>query len=63
MLLSQLLQVKSFGRQLLESVSYLHDLALIHTDLKPENILLESTEYDKLTTGVGSRCGSLLSPQ
>ena len=45
---SCLLQVRSFGRQLLESISYLHDLNLIHTDLKPENILLQSLEYDKL---------------
>ncbi len=45
-----LAQVRSFGRQLLESISYLHDLNLIHTDLKPENILLQSLEYDKLDT-------------
>ncbi|KAJ7958607.1 Protein kinase [Quillaja saponaria] len=32
--------VREFGRQLLESVAYMHDLRLIHTDLKPENILL-----------------------
>lgn len=32
--------VQSFGRQLLSSVAYLHDLNLVHTDLKPENILL-----------------------
>lgn len=42
--------VRSFGRQLLESISYLHDLNLIHTDLKPENILLQRLEYDKLDT-------------
>ncbi|GAA0138327.1 non-receptor serine/threonine protein kinase [Lithospermum erythrorhizon] len=40
--------VREFGRQLLESVAYMHDLRLIHTDLKPENILLESSEYVKL---------------
>ncbi|BDA46929.1 Serine/threonine-protein kinase AFC2 [Coccomyxa sp. Obi] len=39
--------VRSFGKQLLESVAYLHDLQLIHTDLKPENILLASLEYSK----------------
>ena len=32
--------VQDFARQLLESVAYLHELALVHTDLKPENILL-----------------------
>ncbi|XP_075495188.1 serine/threonine-protein kinase AFC3-like isoform X3 [Primulina tabacum] len=37
--------VREFGRQLLESVSYMHDLRLIHTDLKPENILLVSSEF------------------
>ncbi|XVE71077.1 hypothetical protein DITRI_Ditri10aG0121200 [Diplodiscus trichospermus] len=40
--------VREVGRQLLESVAYMHDLHLIHTDLKPENILLESSEYVKL---------------
>ncbi|KAG8051475.1 hypothetical protein GUJ93_ZPchr0001g32879 [Zizania palustris] len=37
--------VREFGRQLLESVAYMHELRLIHTDLKPENILLVSSEY------------------
>ncbi|KMZ59709.1 Serine/threonine-protein kinase AFC3 [Zostera marina] len=36
--------VRDFGRQLLESVAYMHELRLIHTDLKPENILLVSSE-------------------
>ncbi|XP_042003468.1 serine/threonine-protein kinase AFC3-like isoform X1 [Salvia splendens] len=40
--------VREFGRQLLESVAYMHDLRLIHTDLKPENILLVSSEFVKL---------------
>ncbi|KAK6912697.1 Protein kinase domain [Dillenia turbinata] len=40
--------VREFGRQLLESVAYMHDLHLIHTDLKPENILLVSSDYVKL---------------
>ncbi|CAA6666258.1 unnamed protein product [Spirodela intermedia] len=40
--------VREFGRQLLESVAYMHDLHLIHTDLKPENILLVSSEYVKV---------------
>ncbi|XP_015945867.1 serine/threonine-protein kinase AFC3 [Arachis duranensis] len=42
--------VREFGRQLLESVAYMHELHLIHTDLKPENILLISSEYVKLPT-------------
>ncbi|KAK0571550.1 hypothetical protein LWI29_017915 [Acer saccharum] len=40
--------VREFGRQLLESVAYMHDLCLIHTDLKPENILLVSSDCIKL---------------
>ncbi|THF96719.1 hypothetical protein TEA_006110 [Camellia sinensis var. sinensis] len=40
--------VREFGRQLLESVAFMHDLRLIHTDLKPENILLVSPEYVKV---------------
>nr|XP_009775362.1 PREDICTED: serine/threonine-protein kinase AFC1-like [Nicotiana sylvestris] len=40
--------VREFGRQLLESVAFMHDLRLIHTDLKPENILLVSSEYLKV---------------
>jgi len=54
--------VRAFGRQLLEAVAYLHDLALIHTDLKPENILLQSSEYDKQTPPPGSRCALILQP-
>ncbi|KAI3865766.1 hypothetical protein MKX03_025512 [Papaver bracteatum] len=37
--------VRELGRQLLESVAFMHDLRLIHTDLKPENILFVSPEY------------------
>ncbi|MFS7990050.1 putative dual-specificity kinase CMGC-CLK family [Helianthus anomalus] len=40
--------VREFGRQLLESLAFMHDLRLIHTDLKPENILLVSAEYIKV---------------
>uniref|UniRef100_K3XLL3 Protein kinase domain-containing protein n=1 Tax=Setaria italica TaxID=4555 RepID=K3XLL3_SETIT len=40
--------VREFGRQLLESVAYMHELRLIHTDLKPENILLVSSEFIKV---------------
>uniref|UniRef100_A0A0C9RVL8 dual-specificity kinase n=1 Tax=Wollemia nobilis TaxID=56998 RepID=A0A0C9RVL8_9CONI len=40
--------VRELGRQLLESVAYMHRLHLIHTDLKPENILFVSSEYVKV---------------
>lgn len=33
-------EVRAYAFQLLESVSFVHSLTLIHTDLKPENILL-----------------------
>jgi len=42
--------VRELGRQLLESVAFMHDLRLIHTDLKPENILLVSSECIKFLT-------------
>ncbi|KAJ6845268.1 serine/threonine-protein kinase AFC2 isoform X1 [Iris pallida] len=37
--------VRELGKQLLESIAFMHDLRLIHTDLKPENILFVSPEY------------------
>ncbi|AES72145.1 putative dual-specificity kinase CMGC-CLK family [Medicago truncatula] len=40
--------VRELGRQLLESVAFVHDMRLIHTDLKPENILFISPEYVKV---------------
>ncbi|KAF8407032.1 hypothetical protein HHK36_006157 [Tetracentron sinense] len=40
--------VREFGRQILESIAYLHDLHLVHTDLKPENILIASSEDTKI---------------
>lgn len=40
--------VRELGRQILESVAFMHDLHLIHTDLKPENILFVSSEYIKV---------------
>ncbi|KAK4558853.1 hypothetical protein RGQ29_008206 [Quercus rubra] len=48
--------VREFGRQLLESVAYMHDLRLIHTDLKPENILLVSSDYKVSSDEMLSRC-------
>lgn len=49
--------VRSFARQLLESVAALHRLTLCHTDLKPENILLRSTNYTKEPPPPGSKRG------
>ncbi len=47
--------VRDFGRQLLESVAYLHSLELIHTDLKPENILLAACDDDRKSPTPGIR--------
>ena len=47
--------VRDFGRQLLESVAYLHGLELIHTDLKPENILLAVCHDDRKSPTPGIR--------
>ncbi|XP_074287458.1 serine/threonine-protein kinase AFC2-like isoform X2 [Silene latifolia] len=46
--------VREIGRQLLESVAFMHDLHLIHTDLKPENVLLVSPDYVKIPDYKGS---------
>lgn len=39
-----LTHVREFARQLLQALSFLRSVNLIHTDLKPENILLCSNE-------------------
>lgn len=51
--------VREFGRQLLESVAYLHGLDLIHTDLKPENILLAACDDDRKSPTPGIRSAIL----
>ncbi|XP_073003443.1 serine/threonine-protein kinase AFC2-like isoform X2 [Typha latifolia] len=52
--------VRELGRQLLESVAFMHDLGLIHTDLKPENILLVSSEYIKVPDYKDDSCSKRL---
>lgn len=47
--------VQAFGRQLLEAVSFLHELALIHTDLKPENVLLQDAKYVRMPVSPKSK--------
>ncbi|RKP31064.1 kinase-like protein [Metschnikowia bicuspidata] len=39
--------IQAIAKQLVRSVTYFHDLNLIHTDLKPENILLHDDSFQK----------------
>jgi dual-specificity kinase len=39
--------IQAISKQLIRSVTFLHDLNLIHTDLKPENILLHEDSFVK----------------
>lgn len=39
--------IQAISKQLIRSVTFLHDLNLIHTDLKPENILLHDDSFTK----------------
>ncbi|KAJ3075247.1 dual specificity protein kinase kns1 [Podochytrium sp. JEL0797] len=36
--------IQTFAAQMIESITFMHELRLIHTDLKPENLMLESNE-------------------
>ncbi len=36
--------VRELGQQMLETLSFLHGIGLIHTDLKPENVLIVTTD-------------------
>mmetsp|Transcript_17319 Transcript_17319/g.19379 ORF Transcript_17319/g.19379 Transcript_17319/m.19379 type:complete len:105 (-) Transcript_17319:337-651(-) len=40
--------VKSFMKQLLESIKYCHEQGVFHRDLKPNNILLDDDQTIKL---------------
>lgn len=39
--------IQAISKQLIRSVTFFHDLNLIHTDLKPENILLHEDSYQR----------------
>lgn len=39
--------IQAILKQLIRSITFLHDLSLIHTDLKPENILLYDDSFTK----------------
>ncbi|ORY46873.1 kinase-like protein [Rhizoclosmatium globosum] len=36
--------IQTFAAQIIESITFMHGLRLIHTDLKPENLMLESNQ-------------------
>ncbi|KAI9330754.1 kinase-like domain-containing protein [Obelidium mucronatum] len=50
--------IQQFATQILESITFMHGLRLIHTDLKPENLMLESSAC---RTQVGNAARELLS--
>ncbi|KAI9267444.1 kinase-like domain-containing protein [Sporodiniella umbellata] len=45
--------IQQFAKQILTSVSFVHEMKLIHTDLKPENILLVNNDYTQGSNIVG----------
>ncbi|KAF8181537.1 kinase-like domain-containing protein [Pholiota molesta] len=48
--------IQKMARQLCSTVTFVHDLQLIHTDLKPENILLVRNDYRTVqNTAAGKR--------
>ncbi|KAH9323497.1 hypothetical protein KI387_018136 [Taxus chinensis] len=47
--------VREIGKQLLESIAYMHDLKLVHTDLKPENTLFVSSDFVKVPDYKGTK--------
>ncbi|KAJ3105129.1 dual specificity protein kinase kns1, partial [Physocladia obscura] len=36
--------IQSFAHQIIDSITFMHNLRLIHTDLKPENLMLENIQ-------------------
>ncbi|CAO3677662.1 unnamed protein product [Rhizopus stolonifer] len=45
--------IQQFAKQILTSVSFVHEMKLIHTDLKPENILLVNNDYTQGSSIIG----------
>jgi len=43
--------VQDFSRQMLEAISFMHRMKLVHTDLKPENVLLVDGGYHTQQVG------------
>ncbi|OBA22845.1 kinase-like protein [Metschnikowia bicuspidata var. bicuspidata NRRL YB-4993] len=52
--------IQAISKQLIRSVTFFHDLNLIHTDLKPENILLHDDSYQRKLLGSSTTISSFL---
>ena len=55
-----LAMARDYMHQVLEAVSYMHSLSLIHTDLKPENILFLDEEVTVAVNPPGSKLATRL---
>ncbi|KAJ3097610.1 dual specificity protein kinase kns1 [Physocladia obscura] len=47
--------IQSFAHQIIDSITFMHNLRLIHTDLKPENLMLENIQCRQVLNRTESR--------
>lgn len=50
---NNIINIKSFSKQILNGISYLHNLKIVHADLKPENILVNNNILKIIDLGSG----------